>query len=415
MKNKYLTSVKSSVWLFLLLFLLHAVVYMTKTMFSAAMATIVEEGVMTKSQTGAISAWFWFIYAAFQIIGGFATDKYSPFKLITIGLVSGIISNLIIYLNNSYWVILVVWCINAALQFGLWPGIFKIVTTNLHPDVRSRAIFWVLLSTNAGQALSMIVASYVSGWKQNFAVSFTSLLVILILWVVVYKWLEKDMTGEEIINSPEDGTGKSQYDMKKLTVASGLIFICIAWFILVSVNNGVKMLTPVMLMETYSNLPGAISTRLSVIIIIFSVFGTFSANFVRNKVTSNEIKGATMMILIALPGLVLSYFLGSFHYIAILLLLAISTMFMTGASPFLASFSAARFTCYNRGGTVSGILNAAGSMGNVFASYFFAKMSEIMPWTYIVISWIVLILISIIICISLIRRWNNFTQNNVNL
>lgn len=415
MKNKYLTSVKASVLLFLLLFLLHTVVYMTKNMFSAAMATIVEDGVMTKSQTGAISAWFWFIYATFQVVGGFATDKYSPFNLITIGLVSGIISNLIIYLNNSYWVILVVWCINAALQFGLWTGIFKIVTTKLHPDVRGRAIFWVLLSTNAGQALSMIVASYVSEWKQNFVVSFISLLVILILWVVVYKWLEKDMTGEETTYSPEDGAFKSQYNMKKLTIASGLIFICIAWFILVTVNNGVKLLAPVMLMETYSNLPGAISTRLSVIIIVFSVFGMFGANIVRNKVTSNEIKGATMLLFIALPGLMLSWFLGKFHYLAILILLAFSTMFMTSASPFLASFSAARFTCYNRGGTVSGILNAAGSMGNVFASYVFAKMSEIMPWTHIVISWIGLILISAIICVCLIRRWNNFTQKGVNL
>lgn len=40
--------------LFVFLFLMYAVVYMTKSMFSSAMAVIVEEGVMTKLQTGLI-------------------------------------------------------------------------------------------------------------------------------------------------------------------------------------------------------------------------------------------------------------------------------------------------------------------------------------------------------------------------
>ena len=84
--------------LFVYLFMMYAVVYMTKSMFSSAMATIVEEGFMTKSQTGLINAVFWLVYALFQVVGGFAADKYSPHKLITIGLVGAIIANIVIYL-----------------------------------------------------------------------------------------------------------------------------------------------------------------------------------------------------------------------------------------------------------------------------------------------------------------------------
>ena len=60
---------------FVFIFLLYAVVYMTKNMFTSAMAIIVEEGFMTKSQTGLINAIFWIVYAPFQIIGGFAVDR----------------------------------------------------------------------------------------------------------------------------------------------------------------------------------------------------------------------------------------------------------------------------------------------------------------------------------------------------
>ena len=159
MKSKQLTGMKTSVALFLLLFMAHAIVYMTKNMFSAAMASIVEVGAMTKSQTGLINAVFWLIYGTFQVIGGFAADKVSPFKLVLIGIVSGIVSNAVIYMNQSYGVVLVCWSINAALQFGLWPGIFKIVTTQVAPAFRSTAIFWVLMSTSCGQAISLLVAS----------------------------------------------------------------------------------------------------------------------------------------------------------------------------------------------------------------------------------------------------------------
>ena len=60
-KNKYLESKRLSILLFIFLFLLYAVVYMTKNMFSSAMAIIVEDGFMTKSQTGMINAVYWFV------------------------------------------------------------------------------------------------------------------------------------------------------------------------------------------------------------------------------------------------------------------------------------------------------------------------------------------------------------------
>lgn len=57
-KQKYLKDKRLSAVLFIFIFLLYAVVYMTKNMFTSAMAIIVEEGFMTKSQTSLINAIF---------------------------------------------------------------------------------------------------------------------------------------------------------------------------------------------------------------------------------------------------------------------------------------------------------------------------------------------------------------------
>ena len=148
-KQRYLEDVKLSTVLFVFVFLLYAVVFMTKNMFTSAMAAIVEEGFMTKSQTGLINAVFWFVYAPFQVIGGFAVDKYSPYKLIVLGLFGSVISNVIIFFNQSYYVMMGAWVFNAIIQFGVWPGTFKIVSTQIAPDMRKTAVFWILFAISS--------------------------------------------------------------------------------------------------------------------------------------------------------------------------------------------------------------------------------------------------------------------------
>ena len=128
MKRKYLVDKKLSLVLFAVVFLTYSLVYMTKNCYSAAMAAIVAEGIMTKSQTGLISAAFYIVYAPFQIVGGFAADKYPPHRLILIGTMSAGIANLLIYFfTQSYVAMLIIWSLNALAQFGIWPSIFKIV------------------------------------------------------------------------------------------------------------------------------------------------------------------------------------------------------------------------------------------------------------------------------------------------
>ena len=80
MENEHL-----SLMLFMVVAVIYCLIYMTKNCFSAAMVLLVSEGVLTKTQTGNISAMFYLIYAPFQIVGGLAADRFSPYKLIAIG------------------------------------------------------------------------------------------------------------------------------------------------------------------------------------------------------------------------------------------------------------------------------------------------------------------------------------------
>ena len=407
-KRKYIESEGWSIVLFLFIFLMYAVVYMTKSMFSSAMATIVEEGFMTKSQTGLINAVFWFVYALFQVIGGFTVDKYSPNKLVMIGLGGALVSNIVIYLNQDYPVMMAAWAFNAMAQFGVWPGVFKIISTKLAPSVRRPAVFWMLFSTSVGLGLSMLIASFVSHWKQNFLISVISLLICMILFAVLNRCTEKRMVDE----LPEEDAKeeKQKSPMRPLLFSSGLFVLMFVCLLRVAVDNGIKMMTPVMLMESYEKLPAALATRLSSILILFSAIGTMTAGLVQKTVTKNEMKAQMLFYGVCLIPLTVVCFIGEISYLWILVALSFSVLLMQGASPFSQSYAALHFDKYGRIGTVSGILNAMASVGNVMASYIFAKMSELMPWKGVAGCWLAVVVVCFALCAFVLPRWSEFVK-----
>ncbi|MBQ9921974.1 MAG: MFS transporter, partial [Clostridia bacterium] len=110
MNRKYIEDHKKSIYLFLLVFISYALVYMTKNCYSAAMTSIVAEGIMTKSQTGFIAAMFYLVYAPFQIIGGILSDKYDPGKLILTGVIGAGAANLLVYFfSTNYIAMTIIW------------------------------------------------------------------------------------------------------------------------------------------------------------------------------------------------------------------------------------------------------------------------------------------------------------------
>ena len=409
-RQRYLESKSLSIALFIFLFLLYAVVYMTKSMFSSAMAMIVEEGNMTKSQTGFINAVFWFVYALFQFVGGFAADKYSPHKLIMIGLGVAVISNLAIYINSSYPVIIIAWAFNAAIQFGVWPGLFKIISTQLEPSFRGTAVFWMLFATSIGLGMSMLIASFVTSWQNNFLISVIFLLIMLVLFIFIYNYLDKKMVVKEYQGKTENAVAEEKAPMLPLFFSSGLIVFMIVCLLRGSVDNGIKMMTPVMLMESYEQLPATLSTRLGSILIIFSAVGTLLTGLIQRKITKCEIKAQMLLYSLALIPLIVACFVGKIHYIFILVALSASIMFVHGAAPFSQSFVALNFGKHGRIGTVSGILNATASIGNVMASYVFAKMSEYMPWDMVAVCWVSMMVACLVLCTAILPKWIRFKK-----
>ena len=409
-KERFLQGRGASIYLLSLLFFLYSAVYMSKSIFTSAMAAIVETGVMTKSQTGAISAAYWLFYAVFQIPGGMAADKFKPVHLITLGMVGAIVANLVIYFFPIYEVIMAAWIFNAIIQFGLWPGIFKIATTQLRPNLRNAGMFWLVFGTTFGLGASLMVASFMTHWLQNFLVCVGIMAVFLAVWLVSYPVLEKKMIEAEVpLPKMPAGATPANVGWKEM-MKTGLWGLAITAFLRTMVENGLKMLTPVMLMESYGGLPAAISTRLSVILALFGFLGAVLLKYFQKYVTDNEAKGISIILVLVIPLLGVVSLVGKLNYWWILGLLCAVLMFSGCIGPLSNSFCAGRFVKWGKSGTVAGFNNALAALGNVGASYGLTLIAEAASWNVVIWVCFGTLVVTVIMCVLIIKPWTKFIE-----
>ncbi|MBQ4528183.1 MAG: MFS transporter [Clostridia bacterium] len=416
MKDKYMENERLSVLLFLCVALIYAFTYMTKNCYAAAMVLLVDEGVLTKTQTGTIGAAFYLVYAPFQIIGGAAADKYSPYKLIAIGLLGGAVANIIISFTSNYYVMIVVWSLNAAVQFGIWPSVFKIVSTKLSPVHRHNGVFYIMFSTSGGLVLSYIFAGFADSWRSNFEISSVTLIVCFVLWVVAGKYFDKKMVSEEIhshgvAHLPEhkmpDKAKKAGFG--RIMLRSGLIILLPAVIIRTVFEQGIQTVIPTMINESYDNVSPSFSSVLNLIPIFFGICGKTAMNFVYRRKHYNQSMAMGVLFLVLIPLLASMLLIGKINMWIILAIVSM-VVFIAAAGSYIATFMAVPFTDYGFNGTAAGVLNAMASLGIVVGNYALTRIADGFSWTAV---WIVLTVMSVagcILCMIAFFPWRKFIK-----
>lgn len=410
MKTKYLANPRLSLMFFIFIWILYSTVYMTKNCYSAAMADIVNDGIMTKTQTGIINAVFYLVYAPFQIVGGKFADRFRPESLVTVGLIGSAIANTVVFLNQNYFVMLGAWAFNAAVQFAVWPSIFKIITTELAPRHRGMAVFYITFSSNFGLIVAYIVAVFVSDWKYNFLISAVALVFFAIALLLVYSVTEKKMVPDESVKTIANvskGEKKDKAESRRMFLKSGFYFFLPVVLIRQLFDNSVKVLSPTMLMENYADVSPDIGNLLNIIIIVAGMVGVFVVNLLRIKGHhNNEMKGYTIIFILLTPIFVLLLFIGKIPMFVAVIALALISAITSGGS-LLHSHAAMRFAAYGKTGESSGITNAASSFGIVVQSYGIAQISEF-GWQPVFFTFIGLAIASIITMMFITPRWQDF-------
>lgn len=410
MKRKHLIDHRKSLYLFLLVFVAYALIYMTKNCYSAAMASIVDAGVMTKSQTGLIAAAFYLVYAPFQIVGGIAADKYSPSKLIIIGMLGAGVCNLLVYLVEGYVAMIIIWSLNAVLQFGIWPSIFKIVVAELAPEDRMRGIFFINFSSSFGLLLSYGIAIFISEWKLNFLVSAITLFLLTAVFFAVYKYLSRYMVADtETLGAKTKSTASiSGKELFALLFKAGIPLMLIVGMAQSMINLGVKALAPTMLMESYEAVSPALANALNIILVVASPVGLCVSRLSFFKKFSEPLVISCFFAVMLVPLFVIT-FIGKLPVGIIVVALAFLMITTSGTSIFF-SYIYKKFEKYGSVATLSGLFNCMSSLGIVLANYVFARIADSFGWEITTVCWLVFIAAAFLLMLISVPIWHRFEK-----
>ena len=398
--NIHLENKRESRGFFVFLWLMYALVYMTKNCFSGALSAIVAEGSLTLAQTTFISAAFYIVYTPLQILGGIYADKYSPEKMITVGLVGGAVCNTVIFFNQNYYVMLCSWVFNAIIQFALWPSVYKIMSSQLVRSDRGRMIFYMSFASSGGLIMTYITSALLPHWKYNFLVSAIILVVCAAVLVGYSQHLNPLMIKDKATSSPttEQNGEKKKVSTAKIFLISGFFTLLPAVLIRTMVENGTKTLSPTMLMQSYDDISASTGNLLSIFIIIAGVVGTLLIKLVLfPRIIKNEVTAYLIMMIAALPFTVVLRLVGELPAWLVILSLSMISMSLS-ATHLLTQYFNLLYIPYGKNGTAAGILNAAASLGMVLQYCVFGSVAQEHGWATVTTLWIVMVLLGIFFC-----------------
>ncbi len=132
-----LTDKRKITSLTVLFMITYMVSYITRINYGAVISEMETESGISRTLLSMALTGSFITYGAGQIISGILGDRFSPKKIIAIGLVATSAMNVLIPLCENAYQMLAVWCVNGFAQALMWPPMVRLLTFHYH---RSRSL-----------------------------------------------------------------------------------------------------------------------------------------------------------------------------------------------------------------------------------------------------------------------------------
>lgn len=401
---------KASSRLFWSLFFVYIANIIGKTSFSAATAALINEAVLTKTQAGIISGVFWLLYAIGQFAGGFVTNKMSAYTMMNITILGSTISNILIPFVDGFLPMLLLWSFNGIVQFGMWPAVLKLLSTEIVPKQQSVAMGRLAFCYCLGSIVSYVFTAVILAvltWKYVFIccgiVNGVSLVGAVYAWKKLSPILEETETRKEVvIRKGEKLTWRIVWD-------SSLIFFCVLMTIKAIADNGIKSWMPTIMMETYGATP-SFTSLLSVVLLVTNIFGVVISAFIYEKVKSDELKTLRILYIMITPMMLLLLNFKNMNIFVSTVLMSAITVLIYGSGQILQMNYPGRFHMWGLTASIGGIINCFAAFGNVVATYGGGYIADHFGWDVMIGVWNVLIILFVVITISIMPIWKKFRR-----
>ena len=143
--------------IFLVCYFAYLFIYVARLNLSMAAPGLKEASILSMEQIGMLGSMFSVIYACGRLLSGVLSDRYPPWKMISLGLVLCGISNICFGLFPPFGAILLLWGVNAFAQSMLWGSILRILSAIYPESIAKKRASYMATTVAAGNLVGILL------------------------------------------------------------------------------------------------------------------------------------------------------------------------------------------------------------------------------------------------------------------
>lgn len=395
-----ITVKKTVLHIALLLTSLYIVSYLTRINYGAVISEIVSSEDIPKSLASLALTASAVTYGFGQLISGFFADRINPKKLILIGLLTTITTNLLIPVCRTPYQMAAVWSVNGLAQAFMWPPIIRIMAELFTAEDYKRTCALISCGASLGTIIVYALAPvciHFGGWRLIF---FASALIAIIMSFV---WIKKGPDISVSQNKKSDKNISFKLTPKIFWILSIIMLIIILQGIL---RDGVATWMPSYIAETFK-MDNKISILTGVFLPLFSIAVVQFTIFLYKKIPAELLLTGLMFGAGVISAFAL-FAAGNTSAIASVAFAAILNGSMHGVNTMMTCMIPPYFRKYGNISFMAGLLNFCTYIGSAVSGFGLALFAEKFGWHNALLLWSFVALAGCLLCFSMTRTWNKF-------
>ena len=391
--------------------LTYMVSYITRINYGAIIAEMEGSLAISKSLLSMAVTGSFIFYGAGQIISGICGDRFSPKKLVTLGLAVSVCMNLLIPVCRDPYQMLAVWCINGFAQAFLWPPLVKLMTLLLTEEDYKKTSVKVSWGSSFGTIVVYLLSPLIIsafGWKWVFVFSALCGFAMIFVWNLFVPE-PKSLPNVGDLPDPAPATARRSAWRYRTLFTPLMLGVMLAIVFQGMLRDGVTTWMPSYISETY-RLSTGVSILTGVLLPIFSILCFQLASLTYRKKFNNPMLCAGLIFGAGTLSAIALFLLTGQGAVWSVLFSAMLTGCMHGVNLILICMIPPFFGKQGNVSTVSGVLNSCTYIGSAVSTYGIALLSEHFDWKYTLLAWLLIAAAGTALCLLTVKPWKRRFQ-----
>jgi sugar phosphate permease len=386
---------RNATFLILLSCLTYSTAYIGRLCYGANLVSIRESFGVDQAIAGTVSSFYFFSYAAGQLINAFIAKYCNPKYTVTFAMIVSALCNLGIALSPSIEPMKYIWLVNGLAQSMLWCNILNIQSRFLASKDIGRCIIWNCMTYSIGTFISYGVSALLNeigiSWRAVFFFAFASVFAVGLTWFFGVRRTEYQFHHDGAVLAEEptqkaassEGAQKGKVSLFTPYFIFVFIFACIGAACAVFIRDGVVTWLPSILKQDFG-VKESLSILLTMILPEISLLGAFLVQWLKKLWKGHLFLECLLFTVSAASVFSIVMLYPQKNTVLTLLFFAIMYLMVCGIVNITTSLIPFSIRKYGNVGSISALLDACCYAGAVCSTYAFGAIADNSGWMAVI-------------------------------